>query len=296
MNSRSASVLGFLFATIVLTPVFAFAQEETSAPEQAKNTLVTVTTKDRYTFESDVSRMSGQVSVNQYDFNLTYETKAFDKLPVNFWYDYKNLSIDENLPVDLPASLHGHRFGLGAKLPVPFLNTEEYFMGIDVMPSWYTDDSSFNSSAMRVPFRTYFIYKPSDTFVLIAGAQIDVNADTPIVPIIGFNYQPNDRLDIHLATSEPTISYKLDDHWKVFAEYDGNLDEYEVTRAGQEGVVFKVREATFGGGLKLSIDEWLDASFSTGLNMARRFSYRDNVGKVDADSAPYVKVRLSIKF
>jgi hypothetical protein len=185
---------------------------------------------------------------------------------------------------------------VGTKFPVPFVSSNEHFIAIDVMPSWYSDESSLTRSAFRLPFRTYLIYKPSDTFVFIAGAQIDVDADTPVFPVIGFNYQPNDRLDFQLASTEPTITYKLDDHWAVFAEYDAKLDEYVVTRAGQKGVVLKVREATFGGGLKFKIEKWLDASLSTGLNTMRQFAYLDNVGKVDVNSAPYIKARLSMKF
>ncbi len=299
MDPRKVGVLSFFWAAVIFVPSVLFAEEGTTAKKEPSNTTVTVMTKDRYTFESGVNHMLGKVSVNQNDFDVKYETKVFGKLPVSVWFDYKHLDINENIPVDLPASLHGRRFGVGTKFPVPFLNSNEHFIGIDVMPSWYSDDSSFTSSAFRVPFRAYLIYKPSDpsnTFVLIAGAQIDVNADTPVIPIIGFNYQPNDRLDFHLASSEPTITYKLDNNWAVFAEFDAKLDEYEVTRAGQKGVVFKVREAIFGGGLKFKISEWLDASLSTGLNTGRRFSYRDNVGKVDVDSAPYIKARLSVKF
>lgn len=268
----------------------AYSQEETD-----KDSVVTAMIKDRYTMESDVNRQSGQISVNQMDFSLSYDTKAFERLPVSVWFDYKRLDIDEDVPVEIPEDLVGLRMGLGVKVPVPFVDTDQHFLGIDVMPSMYTDGETWNKSAMRVPFRVYLIYKPSETFVFIAGARIDVNADTPAVPIIGFNYQPNDRWNFHLATTEPSVSYKLADSWFLFGEYDGTLDEYEVTRAGRKGVVLKVREALLGGGLKYVVDG-MEASISSGVNMGRRFAYRDNAGKVDADTAPYVKVRLSATF
>jgi hypothetical protein len=296
MGPRKIGVLSFLLAAVIIMPSVLFAEEGTTAKEETSNGTVTVITKDRYTFESDVSHMSGKVSVNQSDLDVKYETKAFGKLPVSVWFDYKHFDINENIPVDLPASLNARRFGVGTKFPVPFSNTNQHFIAVDVMPSWYSDDSSFTRNSFRVPFRAYLIYKPSDTFVMIAGAQIDTDADTPVIPIIGFNYQPNDRLDIQLASTEPTITYKLDHHWAVFAEYGATLDEYEVTRASQKGVVFKVREAALGGGLKFKIEKWLEASLSTGLNTWRQFAYRDNVGKVDVNSAPYIKARFSVIF
>ena len=291
MGLGKAGVLGFLLAAVTFVP---------TAQALISDTIVTVITKDRYTFESGVDHMSGNVSVNQSDFDVKYEAKVSGKLPVSAWFYYKHLDINENIPVDLPASLQGRRFGVGTKLPIPYLNSKEYFIGIDVMPSWYSDESSFTSSAFRLPFRTYLIYKPidtlTDTFVLIAGVQVDVKADTPVVPIIGFNYQPNDRLEFHLASDEPTITYKLDNHWALFAEYNITFDEYEVIRASQKGVWLKVREDIFGGGLKFKINEWLNASLSTGLNTGRQFAYRDNVGKADLKSGPYIKAQLSMKF
>ena len=276
--------------------VVAFGPSVLFAAEENGNSEVTVITKDRYTFESHVDHMSGTVSVNQSDLDVKYEAKAFGKLPVSVWLDYKHLDINENIPVDLPPSLYGRRFGVGTKFPVPFVSFDKYFMAVDVMPSWYSDNTVFTRSSFRLPVRTYLIYKPSETFVFIAGAQVDTEADSPVFPVIGFNYQPNDRLDFQLASTEPTITYKLNDHWAVYMEYDAKLDEYMLTHADQKDRVLKVREAAVGGGLKFRIDTRLEASLVAGLNTWRRFSYSDEVGKVDVNSAPYIKARFSVRF
>lgn len=285
---------GLALTTVVVSPVF--SQEESDVASTSASGPLTVKMTDRMTFESDVSRMSGQVSVNQSNFTLEYEHKAFGELPLSFSLDYQYLDIDEDVPVNLPSQLHGLTFSAGAKFPMPFVDSDEYFMGVDVMPSMFTDDGSWESSAFRLPFQLYGIYKPNDTFTLVVGARIRPDYDTVVLPIIGFNYQPNERWDIRLASSEPTVTYHLSDTLSAFAEYAGSLDEYEVTRGSQAGVVFKLREATLGAGLKLRSKDWLEASVSAGASAFRRFSYRDNNGKVDADSAPYVKVRLSAKF
>ncbi len=286
----------FLNGLFGLLCAASYAGEEILVPLSAEEKQLTVIIKDRMVFESDVNRQPGQISVNQNDFEISYDDKAFDILPVVLEFDYKHLDINENLPVNLPAHLEGRKFRLGAKFPIPFVESDVYFMGAEILPSWYTDDSTWTASSFRLPFRTYFIYKPSETFVFVAGVTINVNADTPVTPIIGINWQPNDRWDIHLASSEPTVTYKITDHWSLFAEYDATLDEYEVTRAGQKGVVLKVKEATLGSGIKYSIEKWLEASLSGGASLARRFEYRDGQGKVDPDSAPYLKARLSMKF
>ncbi len=292
-QKRISAIL--MLSVVVLFPG-AVRAEETLTPVDTHETRVKVIAKDMYTMESDASSMPGEVTVNRSDLSLEYATKAFDVLPVTFGLSYRHIDIKEDVPVELPSHLEGLQFLVGAKFPMPFVESDVYFMGFDLMPSWYTDDGSLDNSAFRLPFRLYGIYKPSDTFLFVLGATINANADTAVTPIIGFNYQPDDRWNIHLATSEPSISYKLTENWSVFGEYGAILDEYEVTRANQSGVVLKVREASFGGGLKYVIEEWLDASISTGAAVGRRLAYRDNVGKVDVDGAPYIKARLSFKF
>jgi hypothetical protein len=300
MFPNKLSMPSFILVAVIFAPSVLFADEGSRPQEVISDSIVTVKTTDRYTFQSGVEHMPGKISVNQSDFELKDEAKAFGVLPVSAWFDYKRLDINENIPVGLPASLQGYRLGLGTKLPIPFINSKEYFIGVDVMPSWYSDGATFSERAFRVPFRTYLIYKPidtlTDTFVFIAGVQTDVDADTPVSPIIGFNFKPNDRLDFHLASDDPTISYKLDDHWAVFAEYNTTLDEYNVTRDSQKNVVLKVSETIFGGGLKFKINEWLKASLSAGLNTGRQFAYRDNVGKADIKDAPYIKAQFFLKF
>lgn len=297
MNSKKR-VLTVLVASLVAVLSGTARAEETLNPVETHETRVSIIVKDKYTIESDASSMPGEVSVNRSDLQLEYAYKAFDVLPLTFGISHRHVDIKANTPVSLPSDLEGLQFIVGAKFPMPFVESDVYFMGFDLMPSMYTDDFNWENSAFRLPFRIYGIYKPvnDDNFLFVLGATINVNADNPVTPIIGFNYRPDDRWNIHLATSEPTVSYKLTENLAVFGEYGAILDEYEVTRANQSGVVLKVREASFGGGFKYLIEEWLDASLSTGATMGRRFQYRDGVGKVDVDGAPYIKARLSFKF
>lgn len=251
---------------------------------------------DTLTFKSDARHMPGHLSANQSSFAMTCEFKAFEKLPASLGYSHSHWDINENTPVNLPSRLEGHRFLAGAKFPMPFNDSDQYFVGLDLMPSWYTDNGRMTSSSFRLPFHLYGIYKPEDNFLMVFGATVNVQADTPVVPIIGFNYKPDDHWDIHLASSEPTISYKIFEWVSLYGEYGGTLDEYEVKRSGQKGVVLKVRNATLGGGIKLHLEKCLEFSLSAGRSMARQFEYRDTVGKVNVDSAPYIKARLNLLF
>jgi hypothetical protein len=104
VDPRKVAVPSFILAAVIFVPSVLFAGEGTTAKAEASSGTVTVVTKDRYTFESGVDHMSGEVSVNQSDLDVKYETKAFGKLPVSLWFDYKHLDINENIPVDLPRA------------------------------------------------------------------------------------------------------------------------------------------------------------------------------------------------
>ena len=111
MNFRNLQRTFLFFgALLAVTYLNAFAAEESTAPQVTDESHLTVLIKDRQIFKSDVHRMPGNIRVNQSDFELTYDDKVFDVLPVVFVFDYKHFDINENLPVNLPSHLDGREF------------------------------------------------------------------------------------------------------------------------------------------------------------------------------------------
>lgn len=285
-------VFACLLAGVALVVVFVFPVSAQEEQEEAFNVKVI----SRYIPESDVNAMSGDIQITDSRLNFSYGKTLQNLLPLTFSFNTRHIDINENLSEELPSHLEGRQFGFGTKFPMPFVDSDVYFVGVDVYPSLYTDDWEWEDSAFRMPFRTYGIYKPHDNFVLVAGVTVRIDYDNEVLPLVGVIYKPNDRLTFNLASDEPKISYQLSDSLTAFAEMDYVLDEYEVTRNSQKGVVLKYRELSTGAGLQYTPNRTLEASLSAGGVLNRRLEYRDGVGKIEPDAAPYVKARLAVKF
>lgn len=286
VSARAKFWIG-LVAVFYLFPLSVSAGEEKS---------FTITADSRVIAESDVNAMAGDIAIAESGFGIEHEYKIGGALPLGLSFDYKHTDINENLPVNLPSHLEGRSFGIGTKFPMPFCASDSHFMGIDVFPSWYTDDWTWTDSAFRMPFRIYGIYKKSDAFIVVAGASIRVDYDESVLPILGIIYKPNDRLSFNLASDDPNVTYQWNEHWSVFGELDFVRDEYEVTRGGQKGVVLKYRETSGGVGLRYHHDKLLQASLSVGSVMGRRLQYRDDIGKVEPDAGVYARAKLRVLF
>ncbi len=256
----------------------------------------TVRMNSRYLPESDVNAMSGEVEIAESEFEIEYEFKAFEQLPVTLSLKQTHIDINENLPVTLPSRLEGRQFGFSTKFPIPYVDLEHYFMGVDIFPSLYTDDWDWENSAFRIPFRAYVIYKPKEEFILVGGVSVRIDYDEEVLPVIGLIYKPNDRLSFNLASDDPNITYKINDTTSVFMEFGFRFDEYEVTRNGIKGVVLKYKEASSGVGVKYGVYQNLEASLSVGGVVSRRIRFRDDVGKVEPDSVVYGRGKLEYKF
>lgn len=280
----------FIFLNFMVQPASSHADDAMSDP----TTIVSM--KSRHIFESDIDNTSNQVEVNESQFDFSKEFKA-GELPLTFGITVKETDINENAgSASLPSRLVGKEFLLGTKFPAPFLDSDQYFIGIDLIPSMYTDDWDFKSSAFRLPFRTYLIYKQSDEFILVLGATIRPQYDTVATPIIGVIYKPNDRLTFNLASSDPNITYKLNDQLTALAEFSFSLDEYEVTRNGQDGVVFKYDESSIGGGFKYELTQNIEVLLTAGGVFGRYMEYRDKVDKTVPDAGIYTNFKVSAKF
>ena len=280
---------GFVFSIFLLSVPYSAASD---SPSYLFNTYL----QSRYVTESDVNASSGKLQVNESDFNFTFEDKISGQLPLTLSFAYRHVDIDESVAVELPAHLEGRRLGVGTKFPVPFVDAENYYLGIDVFPSMYTDDWKWENSAFRMPFRTYLIYKESDDFILVAGVSVRIDYDETILPVIGFKYVASDQLTFNFISDHPHVAYKIDDRLTALWEVDFIRDEYEVTRGSDKNVILKYRSFSTGAGLKYAIDDQMEISGTVGGVFGRRVEYEDDRGKVEPDAGLYTQIKVAFKF
>lgn len=272
--------------------ILAFSSQAFAEDSSTKASL-----ESRYISESDVDKQDGSVAASETKFSFEHEFKLDNGMPVTVSFMDKHTDINSDVAVFLPSQLEGRSLGLGTKFPAPFTQSENYFVGVDVFPSMYTDRWDESSwSAFRMPFRTYLIYKRDENFIVIGGLSIRPNFDTTVLPVIGFIYKPNDRLAFNIASDNPSITYKLSDKTTALVEADIVNEEYEVTRNGELGRVLFYRELSTGVGLEHNFTEAIKGLVSVGGVFARSIRYEDDQGKIAPDAGMYVKARLTANF
>lgn len=264
---------------------------------RAEESPVKADIKTRMINESDVDKMAGNLEVVESGFGVSYESKMLDPLPLTLSFDYQRVDMDnDGIPVDLPSHMQGWSVGIGTKFPVPLMESDQHYLGVDVYPSMYTEDLKWDSGAFRIPVRLYWIYKYSEDLLFIAGATVRGGYDTPVLPIIGFNYKASDRLNFNLASSEPNVTYKLDDRTTALVEFDGKMEEYEVAHETDRSVILKYRSASAGVGIKYATCPYSELLLSFGGVFGRQLKYEDDSAKVEPDAGLYGKIKFSLKF
>lgn len=289
--------MGRKLGAILMVMCMIGVQSSTEASIVIGQDGITPKIQTRYMLETDAKGQSGDVQITQTKAYVKFEQKAWDKMPIELRLNTKHTDIKDTTAVDLPSHLEGRSIDVGVKLPFFLVNSDTLFLGVDVSPTMNTDGwDEWASGAFRIPFRVYAIYKESEKFIFVLGANIRPEYDSEVVPLIGFRYIPNEQWEINFATSEPYIAYKLNDTTKVKVEVGFESDEYEVTRGSQKGVVFSYQEASAGVGVEHEFTEHFRAALSVGGVFARQLEYVDGNGKVDPEPGAYVSLALTGRF
>ena len=91
---------------------------------------------------------------------LIQEYKFDNGLPLEIGLDFNHYMIDDGTSVDLPASLQSKGLNIGTKFPMPYVDSEEWFVGVDLGVYFQTAKShALHSSAFRSKNKIYGIYK-----------------------------------------------------------------------------------------------------------------------------------------
>jgi hypothetical protein len=267
------------------------AEEEA---EREKEVSATLDSYMRYMPSSSVDAQSGKVTLIEAREEASYSFKLFDKLPVQFLAQAGYIGIENSTAVELPAHLTG--VSVGVETTFPFFNFDKTYMRVGAYPSFYGDDWSFESSEFRIPMRFFVIKEQNDKLIWVAGVGVKPDFDTPVYPIIGFIYRPNDQLTFNIVGDKPSISYALNDKLTMFVEGGFTSGEYEVDREdiNIKNTILKYRETHCGLGLKYKFNKNISCSVLGGGSFNRQLKYEDSYGKVNIDSGPYAEFRFNI--
>jgi len=247
----------------------------------------------RYMPSADREQAPGEVGLIESGSKYTYKFKVADKMPVELAIGGEYIGIDENVNVPLPAHLTCVALDLDTYLPTPY---DDIYLGIGVSPSFYGEDWDYESSAFRIPVRSYLVYQPSEELTWLAGVAVYPDFDNEVWPILGVIYKPDEQWYFNLTPKRPSISYKLSERFTLFVEGGLTNSEFEVERNNVEGVVLKYKEMHLGSGVKFDLNDYVQTSLSLGGAFNRQLKYRDERGKVNIENGLYAEFRLQTKF
>ena len=241
-----------------------------------------------------VEDQSGKVGIIQSDTEYSYEFKVLDALPVKLSLDHNYISIDNSTEVELPAHLVG--LGFDMETTLPFFNYKNTYLRIGVNPSYYSDGWNFRSTAFRIPSRYYLIYRPDERWTFVGGLYVACDFETPVFPILGFVYKPNDRLTFNIVPDRPNITYSLNDKIDLFAEGGRAVNsEFEVAKDDIKNTKLIYNQAHLGGGIKYNFNKYIQTSVTVGGVFNRTIKYQDSLGKVNIKNGLYSEFRIEME-
>ena len=203
----------------------------------------------------------------------------------------------------IPGSLQAESLEVGADVQV----TPALLARIEALPGIYSNAVNITSRAFNVPFEIAASYFVSADLILLAGVYVDVNASTPVFPVIGVHWKLSDKWVIEGMPPRPQIQYILSDSVTLFAGADLREETFVVdnqfgTSRGMphlNNAILEYNEIRAGAGLTWKIYKNVTLDIEGGCTPYRRFDYAhvaDGIKVKSEDWVPYLRVGLSALF
>jgi len=237
----------------------------------------------------------GKISVIKAASEFSYAFKAFGELPVELAIGGADVDINTNdaVPVSLPTHLTAVVFG--AEVTLPAFGLDKTYIRLGITPSFYSSNWNFKANSFNFGSHVSVIYQASDKLVFVAGLSVSPGFEDPITPFGGLIYKPNDKLTFDLVPTRPAISYEINDRLTIFGEAGFEGNEFKVSKDGYTGATLSYNEVHFGGGIKLSVNKYIDTYLSCGRMFNHYLKYRDSLGKVNIKDNTYSEFRVEVK-
>ncbi len=216
--------------------------------------------------------------------------------------EWQRYSFNPEARAPIPEALYGLNLAIGADVQI----SPAILLRIEAHPGIYTDWSDISSQDFNVPFEVAGTYFVSSNLLFIAGVYVDVNADTPVFPVLGVHWKVSDKWVIEGVPPRPQLQYLLSDKVTLFAGADLRQTTYRVgEHFGQSSGMRKLNDAILeysevraGAGLTWKMGKFVDLDVEGGCTPYRRFEFprADGYKVKSEDLVPYLRVALSAKF
>ena len=203
----------------------------------------------------------------------------------------------------IPDTLQAENLEVGADIQV----SPAILARIEALPGIYSNARDITSRDFNVPFEIAASYFVSADLILLVGVYVDVNADTPVFPVIGVHWKLSDKWVIEGMPPRPQIQYNLSDSVTLFAGADLREETFVVdNRFGTtrgipqlNNAILEYNEIRAGAGLTWKLYKNVTLDIEGGCTPYRRFYYphvADGFKVKSEDLVPYLRVGLSALF
>jgi hypothetical protein len=203
----------------------------------------------------------------------------------------------------IPGSLQAENLEIGADIQV----SPAILARIEALPGFYSNGSDITTRDFNVPFEVAATYFVSADLILLAGVYVDVNAATPVFPVIGVHWKLSDKWVIEGMPPRPQLQYILSDSVTLFAGADLREETFRVdnqfgTSRGNpqlNNAIVQYNEVRAGAGLTWKVYKGVTVDLEGGCTPYRRFDYTrvaDGFKVKSEDWVPYLRVGLSALF
>jgi hypothetical protein len=203
----------------------------------------------------------------------------------------------------IAESLQAENLEIGADIQV----SPAILARIEALPGFYSNGTDITTRDFNVPFEVAATYFVSADLILLAGVYVDVNADTPVFPVIGVHWKLSDKWVIEGMPPRPQLQYVLSDSVTLFAGADLREETFRVdnqfgrSRGNPQlnNAIVQYNEIRAGAGLTWKVYKGVTVDFEGGCTPYRRFDYTrvaDGFKVKSEDWVPYLRVGLSALF
>ena len=236
---------------------------------------------------------SGSISIVQSAAEYSYDLKIKDTLPLQLGVEAKYTGINNSTKLKLPSSLTLAAFG--AEVTLPFFTIKDNYFRINIAPSLFGSKWNFRASSFRLLQQYFIISQPNEYLTLLLGVAVFPDFEDKVLPLLGFIWEPNDKISFNIIPKNPNITYFLNERFGFFLEGDIDLGEYEVDRGEEKNLVLKYSQATTGVGFQYNINKNSQFLFSTGGVFSRYLEYRDGFGKASIKNGAYIHCQFQVR-
>jgi hypothetical protein len=290
---------------------------ECSGPDEVlERSLAVDTSASRFSYELDAESSffgNGSANVGSKNVGDITEISGAGKFVLS-------TQIRDSTLLRLGAGWQGYFFNPAAQAPIPYsLQAETLEVGADIQvspaillrvgafPGIYSNNRDISWQDFNVPFQIAGSYFVSADLILLAGIYVDVNAATPVFPVIGVHWKISDKWVIEGMPPRPQIQYLLSDKVTLFAGADVREETFVVdnqfgTSRGLpqlNNAILQYDEIRAGAGLTYKISKGVTLDVEGGCTPYRRFYYphvADGFKVKSEELVPYLHIGLSALF